>query len=365
MTAPTFVSCTPNVGRTGGAQLLRVRGTGFRLPPAPGPLGSAQAALPTVEVLFGTRRAREVRVLSSELLHVVTPIGDAGLTSITIRNVDDAGAPIAGESITVQNVFAFKRPELARKPSQETTLQRVVGAIIFELRRQIVENTVLTTHTDYDDTPDGANVAALSKLPGLVLSGPRLEEDRELSSNQARVVTLPDGRVARLRPARTVDMEFTLIGVDELQQPMLALMSECEAFFMRNTELVLPVDVTKPDGPTVGYEIDMVRGSHFAPVGNAATNSNIRAFSGTFRVLAVDLDDDDMVEAEQFPITDTTRLGVAASAAVADLPSPAVLLRSDGTGPAGVVLSPPLVQGPSNPAVGMPDGIQQIPPEES
>lgn len=354
MATPTVISVTPNNGRTGGRQLIVVKGTNFQLPPPPAPMQVGKLTPspgPSVEVLFGQRKAREVRVLSSELLHVVSPIGDPGQVALTVRNVDQSGAVVPGESVTVPNAFTFGRPDTARKPSNETTFQRAVRQLIVELRRQVIDNVTLATHTDYADSPSGANVAALAELPGLVLSGPRLVENREYSLNQKRKVGDTE-----LYPPRTVDLEFTLIGVDRLQLPMLALMHECEMFFQRNIVLSLPKDAADPLGEQIEYDMDIAPDGHFSSIGSPG-NSNVRAFSGTFRVQGIDLDDDDMRSGVTYPISDLSRAGVGG--AMLNTPSPALLLNADSTGPAGVAMAPPVQDGRVL-RPGLTDGIQQL-----
>lgn len=360
MAVPTVTSITPNVGPTGGRTLVRIKGTGFQLPPPPAPMRAGQTTPspnPSVEVLFGVRKAREVRVLSSELLHVVSPISDPGAFGVTVRNLKQDGTVVPGETVTVANGYTFGRPDTARKPSDEVTLQRVVRHLLRELKRQVIENVELTTHTDYDDSPSGANVAALASLPGLVLAGPRLIENRLKSTNQARRKTQASGSDLKLYPPRTYDLEFTLIGVDELQGPMLALMHECTMFFTRNIVLNVPVSAAQPLGEQVEYDMDLTADGHFASIGSPG-NSNIRAFSGTFRVQGVDFDDDDMAALEAFPVSDMSRSG-----GILNVPSPMIWMGQEA-GPAGIVTAPPIPSGPTSPSPGLQDGVQQIPPPE-
>ncbi len=316
MAIPTVTSITPAGARTGGRRLVRIVGSNFQLPPEPPLYGVTPQANPSVEVLFGTVPAREVQVLSPEILQVLTPVHDPGVVSITVRNITQDGDVIDTETAELEDAFTFTRPELKRSAAEECTLQRVVRYLILDLRRQIIDNVELTVHTDYADAPDGANVAMLATIPGLVLVGPRLKEDRFLSTNATRKTENANGSMQLLRPPRTVDLEFTLIGVDDHAQNTLALMSEVVAYFQRNTMFAIPMSEADPTGEQSDYELEI--DDMFAWTG-APGNSNIRAFSGTFVIRGVDIDDEDMAFGQSFVITDV----VPAGTPLLNIPGPA------------------------------------------
>lgn len=307
MAVPTITSVTPNTGRTGGRQLVRIAGTNFQALPDPPPLVAGQptpAPSPSVEVLFGTIPARDVRVMSASLLHATSPISDPGVVSITVRNVTQEGALIPGETVTLANAFTFARPNMARsvEGNDEVTLQRVTRRILEELTRQVIERVSLTTHTDFGET--GAQVAALADIPGLVLAGPRCVRHRMGLNNQRRKDQSPaDGAVFTLSQPENVDLEFTIVGVDNLYQPTLALMTEVIRFFTRNTTISVAKDAAAPLGEQIEYEMELVPGSFPSMVGSP-NNSNIQAFSGKFRVFDVAIDDDDPRVEEGFPVLD-------------------------------------------------------------
>ncbi len=336
---PTVARITPATGPTGGRRIVKIWGGGFQL--LPEPVSRGVVPNPSVEVLFGDVPARDVRVMATSLLHVVTPIHDAGTVSITIRNIDQAGVPLAGEGVTIPNAYTFARPVVGSgEAGEQSNLTRLVRTIVEELRRQILPNVVLTTHTDYDDTPDGANVAALAKVPGLVLSGPILRLNRFYATNQAREDETTEGETYVLRPSRTVDVAFTIIGVDELMTRNLDLINECTAFFLRNTTLRMARSVAAPSD-VVEYELEIDDGGDFKSVGTA-NNSNIRAFSGSFLVRGFNIDDDDMRAILASPIADVLGQGEVGngggdSGASSDgtaTPSP-ITFASSPTGDAG------------------------------
>lgn len=337
MSAPTITSLDNAIGPTGGRRILKIVGTNFQLPPGPSAYGITPVANPSVEVLFGTVPAREVRVLTASLLHVITPIHDPGTVALTVRNIDQTGAVVAGETATLAAAYTFARPTIgSATPGEQSNLSRLVRALIEELRRQLLANVVLTTHTDYDDTPDGANVAALADIPGLVLSGPTLRLNRFYSTNEPREADDTHGDTYAQRPPRTVDLAFTLIGVDELMARELDLISECTAFFLRNPLIRMPRD---PASPTeyVEYEMEIDDGGDFKSIGTP-NNSNVRAFSGGFLIRGLDIEDVDMRAALAAPVADVLPPGadVGDGGGPGGTPTPDAVSLASATSTAGV-----------------------------
>jgi hypothetical protein len=357
MGVPTITKIDKNAGPTGGRRLVKIWGGNFQLAPAPPLSGPAPVPNPSVEVLFGAVKAREVRVMAPSLLHVITPISDPGLVSVTVRNIDQAGAVIPGETVTVADAYTFARPELSNpEVKKRSNLTRLVMAVVTELRRQILDNTILATSTDYDDTPSGANVAALPSTPGLVLSGPFLRQNRFFATNQPRVENDGDGASFEQRPARTVDLAFTLIGVDDSSIRELDLMHECTAFFQRNTYLRMLRDPEVAE-TYVEYELDLESDGDFKQTGTA-NNSNIRAFSGNFVVRGFDVDDEDMAVIAAPSVQEVVPTGSASVGEIGSPPQPFIFYGQPGVTPRPPVQPPPAL-GPGNSGP-----IEQIPPEE-
>ncbi|TBR17483.1 MAG: hypothetical protein EPO57_09120 [Chitinophagaceae bacterium] len=339
MPVPTISSVTPNAGLTGGKRLVAIAGTNFQLPPAPAPFGVTTPPNPSVEVLFGGVKGTDVRVLTTGLLHVTTPIHDAGLVDVVVRNIDQNGVLVGAETVTSVGAFTFARPDLNTGPTNESDFTRLVRNLILELRRQVVDNVELTVHTDYDDSPSGANVAMLSTLPGLVLSGPALRENRFFSMNEPRVRSLGGGQYQDLRPPYTVDLVFTLIGVDDSTPRLLNLMKETVGFFQRNKVLRIPRDVALPNGEQVEYEMEIEPDGDF-DVQGGPNNSNVRNFSGTFAIRGFDIDDPDMAQVQTAALVDVVPSGTVGVDGL--LPSPIIL----GSVP-GVTPAPPIPPGPA------------------
>jgi len=210
-----------------------------------------------------------------------------GVVDVTVRNLDDAGVPIPGESVTVPRAFAYRRPQLA----DEAHLTRLVRQFIREWRRQVLPNTVLSVHTEFDATTgDGLNITELATLPGVALVGPAVTEDRFYSLNGQLEVVLPSGEVLVYDAPYTVDMGFQVIGVSDSQVELLNLLAAATQFVDRNPYIYLDRDPADLSRGKVRYEFDFAGGGGFEVA--AGTNiSNLRSFSGTVIIRGVDIED--------------------------------------------------------------------------
>lgn len=354
MAVPTIARITPATGPTGGRRVIKVWGSNFQLAPPPPAQGIAPTPNPSVAVLFGTEPAREVRVMASSLLHVTTPSHDPGTVNLTVKNIDQDGVDVPGESVTKTAAYTFARPSFTRsRPQDQSNLTRLVRTLILMLQREVIANTVETTHTDFDDDiADGANVAALAEVPGLVVSGPFLKLNRFYSTNQPREKDDADGETFTQYPPRTVDLNFTIIAVDELMTRALDLVAETTACFLRNPTIRMLRDPAVP-GDYVEYELEIEQDGDFKSVG-APNNSNIRAFSGTVVIRGFDIEDEDMAMVSAPAVRDVLPSGAASETS----PSAVTFVGQPGVTTAG-----PIPSGPA-PAPGTPGPIHQIPPEE-
>jgi hypothetical protein len=287
MSTPIATSLAPATGPTGGLTLVELQGSGFRLPPTPPAFGPTTTPRPTVAVLVGGRPATSVRVLASDRLSFLSPRNDAGARDVVVRNLDDDSAPIAGEETILAGGFTYFRPQLAT----ESDLTRLVRTLLRELKRQVIDNVVLTVQTDFDaETGDELHLAQLASLPGLVLVGPELIEDRFYSVN--RLPEAPTGPevFARRRVPYTVDLGFTLIGTSDHTVELLNLMAAAELFFHRNKVLEMERDAADPAAGSVRYEMDLTPGGDLK-VTSQPNESNVRSFSGAVVVRGFDLED--------------------------------------------------------------------------
>ncbi|MBN1771104.1 MAG: IPT/TIG domain-containing protein [Deltaproteobacteria bacterium] len=298
MATPSIDDLNPPSGSTGGRTLVEVTGSAFRLPPPPPAGGPTTALPPTVEVLVGGRRAEDVRVLAADRLTFLTPAHDAGPADVVVHNLADDGAPIPGEEATLPGGFTYVLPKL----TAEADLTRLVRTLLRELKRQVNPNVSLTVQTDFDaETGDVLHLTELAALPGLVLVGPELSENRFSSINALPETPAAGGEVERRRVPYTVDLGFTIIGVADHTTELLNLMAATTLFFHRNKHIEMDRDLAAPAAGSIRYEMDFTPDGDLR-VTSQPNESNVRSFSGSFVVRGFDLEGlagvtgDDIVE---------------------------------------------------------------------
>lgn len=319
MAIPTITSITPPRGPSTGQTLITIVGRGMRLPPPPPPTGPTGGRLPaTVEVVVGYLGADRVAVREDPadppggtIVTCLTPPGEPGAAALTLRNLDGAGQPIAGEEATVPAGFVYERPDLAA----ESDLAHLVRTLLRALKAQVLENTSLTVHTDFglalEDAPDaGLDVAALAQLPALVLAGPDLSENRFYSLNEQPHRGGGDAPGLPFHVQRvpyTVDVGFTLIGASDHTLELLNLMTLCTRFFHTNKTLRMEREPGNPAAGFVAYEMDFAPDGHFQ-VRSRPSESNVRHFTGQIRIRGVDLDEPGGIVTGEGRTSDAPRL---------------------------------------------------------
>ena len=244
MGVPVITSLSAATGPSSGGDLVVLRGTGLA---------------ERVAVAFGDAAAEVVSVRpegAAFAVQVRTPAHAESVVDVVVRNLDAAGAPVPGEVATLAGAYRFLRPRIVK----EADLTRLVRALLRELKRQVIENVSLSVAVDFDDTPlDGLDVITVAKVPSLVLSGPRLKENRFFSSNEPHeeVVASPSGpELQRRRPAYTVDVEFGLTGASDRAVELLNLVAAVATFFSRNRWLELARDPDDAAKGTARWELD-------------------------------------------------------------------------------------------------------------
>lgn len=302
MAAPSVTRIYPSSGPTGGRRLVQVMGGGFQLPPDPPALGPAPASNPTVGILFGGARATRVQVASEARLFAVTPAtpldaaAPAGPVDVVVRNVDQAGVPIPGESVTVVNGYAYVMPDLSARP--EADLVRLVRALLQHMKQQIMANVSLDVHTDWSADPV-SGLSFISELPAVTLHGPDLAENRFYSTNERRYTSPSFGLGSAffdgLRSPYTVDLRFELLGVTDRKLQSVALQREVVLFFHRNKLIGMRANADDPTSAWCEWEVDLEPGE-LPTVVRSPNSSNLRAFRMRFLVRGFDLDEDDVAE---------------------------------------------------------------------
>ena len=275
MTVPAISSVNPVTGPTAGGDVVRITGAGF----------AAQIALLFDDVEAEVLSVRDEGGIS--IADVRTPAHPDAVADLTIRNLDDAGAPVPGEEVVLPGAYRFLRPRIV----SESDLTRLVRGLLRELKQQIIANISMTVSVDYDDTTiDGLNVVAISRLPSVVLSGPKVNENRFFSTNEPHedVVSGVSGpELLRRRPPFTVDLSFTITAVSDRTVELLNLMAAVATFLNRNRWLDLPRDPEDENAGAVRWEMD--------PEGDFQTRldgpDDVRAFTCGFVVRGFDIDE--------------------------------------------------------------------------
>jgi hypothetical protein len=281
----SIVRVTPSSGPTSGNLLVEIFGAGFQLPG----FGTANAGgiRPPVAVRVGPRPARDVRVLAVDRLTCIVPVGDAGAADVVVQNLDANDEPIPGEQAIAPDAFVYQRPSLM----VEADLTRLVRTLLHELKRQVLDNVVLTIHTDFDASAGvELHLAQIARLPALVLVGPELTEDRFFSLNQLPEVATGPGEFVQRRVPYTVDLGFAVIGISDHTTELLNLLATTQLFFHRNQYLELDRDPADPGAGRVRYEMAIARDGALK-VTSQPNESNVRSFSGRFVVRGFDLED--------------------------------------------------------------------------
>lgn len=289
MPVPTITQISPNVGHTGGGELVEITGSGFQLwtiPQVNGPAGDD--VWPTVDVRFGGAAARDVLVISPTRLMVRPPISPLpaeskaageGTVDVTVRNIDTAGATIDSETTTLANGYRYLRRQMAA----ESDLQRLVRTLVLEMRRQIIDNVSVTTHSDYDiDTADGLDVVDVATLPAIVVFGPTMQENRSYGYGGPVVEPRSANEFERIVQT-TDDLLFSMVCISDSKMESINLQAAVREFFLRNTWIEMARDPRDPSKGTVRYALDLDAGG-LAPAPTSDQKSNLRSFSGSFVV---------------------------------------------------------------------------------
>lgn len=288
-------------GPVAGGQTIEIYGDGFRLPntaPVDVTVGDVveSPALPSVRVTFGGVAAPVASAVASNRLVVVTPPSPVTLTTedpvhgtqwgvgtvdVVIENVDDAGDPIAGESVTAVDGYTYRGVKL--DSATESDLARLVRTLLLELNRRVLSNVMLTVDVDFDSDTSTALVD-IAKLPALVLQGPRLAENRFYSLNGRRA---SDGYLHR--KVHTVDLAFDLVGISNHPVESLNLMALCTEFVESMPFISMARDPSDSAQGEVQYEFDFDGFSGFE-LANRPNADSLHTFSGSLRIRGFDFE---------------------------------------------------------------------------
>jgi hypothetical protein len=297
MAVPSVANINPNSGSTIGYDLLEIIGDGFRVPIIPDTI-PAPVQPPTVEVLIGGTLSPKVAVVNEHRLIVLAPPGaeeadaDGNVTGVDVivRNIDDDGDVIPGETATVADAYTYQLPQL----HPNTWLQHMVDRLIQVLKDSVHPNVMQSVHTDWDGEPlDGLSITNVGEFPAIVLDGPELSENRFYSTNEWSEEDLEPATLeefARRREPRTVDVGFDVLILSDNVQEILNLAAAFTKFMHYTKWLKLPASLTPPFDPndTCDFELDYQPGGDFAWT-TEANNSNVRQMRGSILVRGFDV----------------------------------------------------------------------------
>jgi hypothetical protein len=289
MTTPYIQLVSPSVGITAGSQLVEIRGFGFRLrkaAPVIARSGPRTPAAPTVRVLFGDREARDVQVISPDILRVISPrhppsawayeatngmrvpappptaipapsaptgatylqVTD-GTVDITVQNLDDNGDPIAGEQYIATNAFTFRRPRV----DQPGTWLLLLEGLVNELYELVTPNVAFNPSLDYDtDTGGLTGINGLAQLPGLaVLSVDVAPSESIMQASREICVDEDAGVIALQRRPTKRDVRANLVMVADNMDELLNLAEIVDTTLDLGLTVDIPAD--DPDAPPHKY----------------------------------------------------------------------------------------------------------------
>ncbi len=178
-----------------------------------------------------------------------------------------------------------QRPDLV----WESDLTRLTRILLRKLKEHLLENTSIAVSVDYDDTvADGLDIVAMSELPTLVLSGPRLAENRFYSTNLSHEEPQEGtDEVSRYSPPYTVDLIFTITAASDRTVELINLMAAMATFLNRNRWIEMSRDTSDPDSESVRWEMD--------PEGDVRTRldgqDDVRAFTWGLVIRGFDVDE--------------------------------------------------------------------------
>lgn len=274
MATPILNAVQPAQGRSGGGELVRLVGTSFA--------SRVSVLFDGVPAVVVTLREEAGRSIAD----VRTPAHDPGSVLLVVQNLNPSGVPIAGETAVLPNGYRFGRPELTR----ESDLTRLVRTLLREIKRQVLANTSITVSVDYDDTVvDGLDVVAIAKVPSVVLSAPRISENRFYSTNELREVVVmgPTGpEIQRLRPPFTADLMFSLTLTTDRTVELLNLVAAITRFLDQNRWVTMFRDADDPSLGTARWEMDPDGDAHPRLDGTG----DVRVYGWGFVVRGFDFD---------------------------------------------------------------------------
>jgi len=209
---PSIYDITPAEGLASGRERVQITGAFFRLPEEPpNNVPTDGARRDTARVLFGGVPADLTAVLTDGLIVAVTPAytGTPGslpaAVDVTVQNLDDSGAPIAGEEYTLPGGYVYRRPDIV----VASGIQWVTRQVLRDLRRNLIDNVASATSPDWASDP-GTTLTAVAELPAVLVDGPTIEENAFYRTSAVEERANADGANMNAGPF-TADLSWDII----------------------------------------------------------------------------------------------------------------------------------------------------------
>jgi hypothetical protein len=263
MTVPTIAGVNPNSGSTRGDNIVRVEGSGFRLPPPPPPTGYLGGPQPkTVSVKFEGVESEWAYSANDGLILARVPQWRGAYDvpfplalDVRVANLDDSGIEIPGESVTLADAYQIDRHSL----STESYFQRVIREFQHLFKRHVTDKTFVTVSRD-------AATAALddqrlrAAAPAVHLVGPRTAVNRFYSINREEIEqdSIDPTMWMRRRFPVTVDFDFDVYLYADSSRHLFSMAQSVMLMFRDIIVVRVPDDPTDPTGPHKDFEIDML-----------------------------------------------------------------------------------------------------------
>jgi len=159
--APTITSVAPAAGPGKGGEIVQVVGADFAV---------------SVGVTFGGVSAQLLARFpldGDDIAEVWTPAGPlaAGAVDVVLVNLDDDGAPVVGETVTLDDGYTYAREE----STADSLLVAIVRGIVQGLKRSVLAATGTPLAVDYvedEDADEDARLVHVAEVPSIAITGP-------------------------------------------------------------------------------------------------------------------------------------------------------------------------------------------------
>ena len=251
-------SITPTEGPTQGGNLVKVACEGIDH---------------QVGVVFDNCPA-VVSLVHNQQCFVQAPVHDAGDVDVCIFS--------QGERFIKHHGYRYQRAKLAR----QSDLTRLVRTIIRQLKAHVLPTTSMCVDVEYaGQIPEDNLAATYASLPALVITGPDIRENRQLSDNAGPQMSDAHGNFVHCRPAYTADLTFSLVGASSSTVELLNMMSASITYLHQATYLSMHRDAEHPEFGVIRWPLS-ITGEVRTHLDNP---DGIRSFSCQFCVHGFDL----------------------------------------------------------------------------